>query len=343
MRKSTKVHSNETKAKKTSEAEDIQGSKIDAATSSEPAVLQIRKFKLFNRLPKTVQDSIWKYAVEFADSRVVEIWAGFYKRMPNGETKWTGQFTSTCPIPGVLQACRDSRQQALKRWKLSFACAKQPAKIFFDLNTDILYFGQQFDDLNAFIEECHKRDRLSLGKIALHLLKQYESEYYEDGTNLALRLHKDFPKLNEVVFVEKDVKYDWDRHQKGRAQRRPNPRKTVVNFQPPKRIRDTHTSTVFMAQYAKKKWLCPGVRHMDYERTYPQPLGFDPWEEPEDEDRETYLSRMEEQDAQRSEEEDSESDEEGGLEMEGWLEEVPDLQARLLLALAPQLRSHFGF
>ena len=82
---------------------------------------------------------------------------------------------------------------------------------------------------------------------------------------------------------------------------------------------------------------------MDYERTYPQPLGFDPWEDPEDEDPETYLSRMEEQDAQRSEEEDSESHEEGGLEMEGWLEEVPDLQARLLLALAPQLRSHFGF
>lgn len=36
-------------------------------------------------------------------------------------------------------------------------------------------------------------------------------------------------------------------------------------------------------------------------------------------------------------------DEEEELQMGGWLEEVPDLQMRFMLAMNPQLRSQFGF
>jgi hypothetical protein len=339
---STKVQGVETEEPKGSNAEETKSSKTDASKGSEAGGSPLRKFTIFNLLPQETKDAIWKHAVELADPRVVEIRQGFYKHMPDGTPKWTGQHTSTCPIPGVLQACRDSRQQALMRWKLSFACESQPAKIFFDLKTDTLYFGHEFDDLNAFVEECNKRDRLALRKIAFQLLKQYESEYYEDGTDLAVNLRRDFRKLNEVVLVEKDVNYDWARHERGRAQRRPNPRKTVVTFRQPERTVDGRTLSEFVAKYTETKWRCPEVKQMDYEKSYPQPLGFDPWKEPDDEDDETYQSQMLEQDEQWSEEEDS-SDEEGGLEMGGWLEEVPDLQLRLLLAMNPELRSQFGY
>lgn len=103
---------------------------------------------------------------------------------------------------------------------------------------------------------------------------QYESEYFDDSTNLALRVHKNFPKLDEVVFVEKDVHYDWERHDAGLQQRRPDPKKTVVTFQEPrnrepKRAIDKGTLNEFVNTYEKKKWNCPEVRHADYERSRP--------------------------------------------------------------------------
>lgn len=89
----------------------------------------------------------WEFAIEAVEPRVVEIWEGYQGEFPDGKYAWTGQFTSSCPIPSVLHACRDSRCLALKRWKLCFAYEEQPAKIFFDLTSDILYFGRAFDCL----------------------------------------------------------------------------------------------------------------------------------------------------------------------------------------------------
>ena len=185
---------------------------------------------------------------------------------------------------------------------MSFARKGLPTKIFFDFDTDILYFGYLFENIDDFITGCNKFDQSSLGKIAFHLLKLYDIEYYHTSGGLASKLHRHFPKLDEVIFVEKDVKYDWDRHERGRGQRKPNPRRTVFTFSPPKREIDESVRREVQVRCRRKEWDCLEVKYVDYERLYPQPLGFDPWgEEPEDKDDETSFLRLCEQDAQWSE------------------------------------------
>lgn len=306
-------------------------------------------FTVFKSLPQETQDAIWKFAIEAIEPRVVEIWEGYHKASPDGQYPWPwiGDFTSSCPIPAVLHACHDSRRLALKRWKLCFAFKKKPAKIFFDLSSDILYFGRAFDCIHTFREEGNKADRRAVHKIAFHLLQQWNSEYYETGEDLAVTLHRDFPALNEVVFVEKDVEYDWDRHEMGRAQRRPDPRKTMITLCPPNkdpRPGDRRASDL-MAKYAQKKWVCPKVDHMDYKRSRPynpaRPVK--PPEDADGEDWDEYLMKMEYAGEDLSCDESLSDDDDEDLEWAGWLDEVPDLQLCAMLATNPELRSYFGF
>ena len=321
----------------------IQCSDVQPAQDSEAKLVQ---FTLFKRLPRERQDAIWKFAIKAVEPRMVEIWEGYRKESAEGEYpgSWTGHFTSSCPIPGVLHACCDSRRLALTRWKLCFAFEKQPAKIFFDLSSDILYFGRYFDCMLTFKEMCNKADRRAVRKIAFHLQQQWESEYYEAGEDLAVTLHRDFPVLNEVVFVEKDAHYDWDRHEMGRAQRRPDRRKTVVTFCPPKNYSNSSTSSAFMAKYARKKWSCPGVKHMDFEKSYPPNLNrlSKPSDNADDAAWDGYFVQMEDAGEVPSDDEPWSEDDDDS-EWGGWLDEVPDLQMRFMLATNPELRSDFGF
>jgi 2EXR family len=322
-----------------------QGAKARPAQDSQSKPVQ---FTLFKRLPQETQDAIWKFAIEAIEPRVVEIWEGYRKESPDGEYPWpwTGEFTSSCPIPGVLHACCDSQRLALKRWKLCFAFERQPAKIFFDLNSDILYFGRAFDCIHTFREKSKKADRRAVHKIAFHLLQQWHSEYYETSGDLAIRLHRDFHALDEVVFVEKDVEYDWDRHEMGRAQKRPNPKKTVITFRPPNEDPrpEDRTANDLVATYAVKKWVCLKVDHMDYERSRPHnpDRPVKPSEDASEEDWDEYFMKMEYTGEEPSCDEPFSDDDEDS-EWGGWLDEVPDLQMRVMLATNPDLRPHFGF
>ena len=89
-----------------------QCSKVQPAQDPDAKAVQ---FTFFKRLSQETQDAVWKLAIDAIEPRVVEIWEGYRKESSNGvyPWPWTGEFTSSCPIPGLLQACRDSRRLAL--------------------------------------------------------------------------------------------------------------------------------------------------------------------------------------------------------------------------------------
>lgn len=125
--------------------------------------------------------------------------------------------------------------------------------------------------LRTFKRESNKADGGALRRIAFSLREQWNSECFETGEDLAVTLHKDFPALDEVVLVERDVGYDWDRHERGRVQRRSNPKKTVITFCPPNKDPrpEDQTANEIKAKYAQEKWACPKMDHMDYKRSRP--------------------------------------------------------------------------
>ncbi|KAI0887337.1 uncharacterized protein GGS22DRAFT_198674 [Annulohypoxylon maeteangense] len=99
-------------------------------------------FHLFTRLPIELRSKIW--ACNLPGPRIVEIKC-------SAEPARTSQLrqgdrravvcTSTSPIPINLHICRESRWEALKRYRLLFGSSPQLGRIFFDPLEDTLYFG----------------------------------------------------------------------------------------------------------------------------------------------------------------------------------------------------------
>jgi hypothetical protein len=67
----------------------------------------------FERLPIEIQHKIWRCAVDDVGPRVVEFRLGIQRKPAEWKYLYTCTYTSSCPIPGVLQACSYSRELAL--------------------------------------------------------------------------------------------------------------------------------------------------------------------------------------------------------------------------------------
>jgi hypothetical protein len=150
---------------------------------------------------------IWQAAIYSVRPRIVEVKENIELAPRSCRSKYGGkrQFVSSCPIPGVLHACRASRSLALRRWRLCFAARYQEPKIFFDLEDDFLYFGRDFYNIKDFADAVDFKDRQATQLLAFHIKFQWAHGYFYDGEDLSFVLNEDFPNVKVVLFPEYDL------------------------------------------------------------------------------------------------------------------------------------------
>lgn len=108
----------------------------------ESVVLPFTCFTLFPELPSEMRLKIWRHI--FPGPRIVGIQPSFT------HSRFTGWKSMDWP-PLVLQITHESREEALKYYRLSFATASEPATIYFNFRTDTLRFGHGLGE--AFLND----------------------------------------------------------------------------------------------------------------------------------------------------------------------------------------------
>jgi hypothetical protein len=114
--------------------ESAVGLPVDSAflTTTAPTL----DFPLFPKLPAELRLMIWREARP--GPRLVDVKFRFedkYSRFGSTPT----HCTSRTPPPAMLGVCRESREEALKKYSLCFAMDSGRAKIYFDLEVDNLF------------------------------------------------------------------------------------------------------------------------------------------------------------------------------------------------------------
>jgi hypothetical protein len=157
-------------------------------TSSSPI-----SFHLFSNFPPEIRLTIWSYA---CTPRTVTI-----RYILEAD-----KCLSSSKPPAVLAVSRESRYQALKTYKLCFATASEPARIYFNPCQDTLYLPRHremgYDDTlrdfrrlvvdeEATLEEVRK---VAIEHVHLDIKRPWES--YNKAA-----LIRSFRKLEEVVLV----------------------------------------------------------------------------------------------------------------------------------------------
>jgi hypothetical protein len=208
----------------------------------------VQTFHMFARLPGEVQDIIWQSAINSVGQRIVDI-IGYSPRKSVRYAPHTVYYGSHCPIPSLLHACRRSRHLALKRWKLCFAVEGHPARIFFDLSDDILYFGECIYSLTHFQAHVNAADREALHKVALDM------EYSMEDEGIAEQVHQGMPALSDVMFVrEEDEDFDC-------------PEKSVFSLREFRTDYNELQLETFRNVYHEREWPCPELRSIELHRS----------------------------------------------------------------------------
>ncbi|PVH89522.1 hypothetical protein DL98DRAFT_507825 [Cadophora sp. DSE1049] len=88
-----------------------------------------RNFPLFPKLPPEPRLMVWRHSLPA--SRIVEV-------LYNADS---GICWSRCLPPAALRATQESRNVALRYYKLYFATASSPGIVYFDMDVDQLYVG----------------------------------------------------------------------------------------------------------------------------------------------------------------------------------------------------------
>jgi hypothetical protein len=162
-----------------------------------------QKFRFFGRLPVELRNAIWQIAIYDIKPRVVRFNDGIALKTRRKTHIRKEQLLSTSYIPGLLHACHESRNLAMKRWNLSFSVGKEPAKIFFDFSSDIVFIPHNFD-LRHFADKVDRGSALSLIRLAINIMgvKNYN---YDLDSRFVINLVKDFPSLSRLYFPEIDL------------------------------------------------------------------------------------------------------------------------------------------
>lgn len=174
----------------------------------------------FAKLPIELRLKIWTY--NLPGPRIIEI------KCSTESPPWTPQLqeghqrpttcTFTSPIPINLHVCRESRLEALKRYRLLFRSPSQPGQITFDPTKDTLYFGARLGikaskaRFNKFLSLVRPEDLAHVRHIAINeALISYNN--HSSRTNGAARLtfeqilrqaHQRFINLERLTFVSDD-------------------------------------------------------------------------------------------------------------------------------------------
>lgn len=255
--------------------------------SMDPWKVYNRNFSFFDRLPPEVQNMVWQIAIYDVKPRIVQVKVNSIPSTRRSTYFRRQQFISTCPIPGVLHACRASRSLALRRWRLSFAASRQPAKIFFDFSCDTLFIPEGFG-LGNFAKRLDPVDPARLNRMAVGVRDLTNNGYELDGFDLAFLLMPKFPSLTHLTFPERNVnavraeeaeirrakrragKSRPFSSRRRRTQPKPDPKKMIIQWfysDLPFRRDEWHvvaTMRVMEKVYGILEHPCPKMERVDY-------------------------------------------------------------------------------
>jgi hypothetical protein len=178
-------------------------------------------FPIFPKLIPELRTKIWEHAVHDVEARIVEVCLLMHKSMlddpsDDGWSDYNGldltEFTSSEAIPALLHTSHEARTVALRRWKLMFAYQSQPAKIFFDPETDIFFLGPSIVDTHWIFEHLPQEDTRKIKRIGFDLDIQHQYGTFYNGKDLARLLRGNFPVLKELMLA-------WDANDNDEDQR----------------------------------------------------------------------------------------------------------------------------
>ncbi|KAI1212914.1 uncharacterized protein F4807DRAFT_471479 [Annulohypoxylon truncatum] len=176
-------------------------------------------FHLFAKLPIELRFKIWAY--NLPGPRIVEIKCSTESAQtsqPQQGDRRPVVCTSTSPIPTNLHVCRESRNEALKKYRLLFGSSPQPGRIFFEPLRDTLYFGPRRGIAAAetlfhtFVSLVRQEDLGQVRRIAISegLITYTGSNNRRDGANkltfkqTLCQAHRYFVNIEHLTFVSDD-------------------------------------------------------------------------------------------------------------------------------------------
>ncbi|KAI1817463.1 hypothetical protein GGS20DRAFT_10160 [Poronia punctata] len=150
-------------------------------------------FPLFSSLPVELRFHIWQLSCH---SRVVEV----------TYDPETDLCTSTTSVPAVLHACRESRSEASRIYKLSFDTKTQKPRIYFCSELDTLYIPRPpsmgYDDASRSFTIL-VGDAESVANLAIDYVPPTIKRPWETYNKYILM--KSFPRVHEVLLVIDDA------------------------------------------------------------------------------------------------------------------------------------------
>ncbi|KAI1125212.1 hypothetical protein F5Y10DRAFT_13401 [Nemania abortiva] len=138
-------------------------------------------FRVFSQLPTELRLMIWSLCLPGpriisirCDPRPVTQGALHQQEEDLSHGRQLVQCRSPTPVPATLHVCRESRSEALRRYKLLFGMGGEPGTIYFNPLSDALYFGTRDGfsasaaNLSAFMAMISPSDRAVVRHIAVN-------------------------------------------------------------------------------------------------------------------------------------------------------------------------------
>jgi len=121
--------------------------------------MALRSFAHFPELPSELRIKIWEYALP--GPRILGVGHEIRYRIGYGRVIPTiVEWRTSDPIPGILHACHESREEALKFYRPSFGIPLQEGKNYIDFSRETIYFGgsgRGFLDINSLLQSTYSR------------------------------------------------------------------------------------------------------------------------------------------------------------------------------------------
>jgi hypothetical protein len=176
------------------------------------AVAPTLEFTLFPQLLSELRVKIWKHSLNNITPRLIEI---------HPDVK-EGGYYSPARIPAILHTCYESRQEALKVYKLSFGTEKIPPRIFF-CAADTLFLSHfcfTVRRFHSFMKETTGFDAVQSLAACMIISAYLMTRSGEDAESLWLKLFSD---LREMICTDHIPRYASCRNRTVR----------ILNFVPP--------------------------------------------------------------------------------------------------------------
>ncbi|RYP56638.1 hypothetical protein DL771_011672 [Monosporascus sp. 5C6A] len=160
----------------------------------------------FPRLPAELRLKIW--AENLPGSRIVTIrCSSTSSPTPSSACRShdddaAPRFTSSAPIPANLHACRESRCEAMRQYRLLFGTCGEPGRIFFDPMRDILYFGARDGDAASESQLCNFMSLVSFEEMVCLRYIAINEMLIPGGRTLV-----DGASVNATKYTVKDIMY----------------------------------------------------------------------------------------------------------------------------------------